>query len=234
MLREGLGRFRHLVGVVWLTRLDADERLELIITVEEVALELDARDDETLALRHVDGDGNVLLVRRNSHLRGINAELQVTALQVIRTQGFQVSIELGARIAVALGVPAEPATSVQIEQALERGFAEGLVAGDVDFLDARRLALRHREGQVNAIALHRGNSSHYLGAVQALVDVLALELLLCTVGQRLVERAPLGQAHIAHRLLQCVLVELLGAGELHVGNRGPLFDHHHKHVAIGL
>ena len=234
MLGKGLGGLGDLVGVVRLAGADGDQRLELVLALQEVAFELDARDDEALALGHVDGDGDVLLVRRDGDLSGIHAELQVAALQIVRTQGFEVGVELRARIAVALGVPAQPAARVLVEQALEGGFAEGLVADDADVLDARRLALGDGEGEVHPVAFYGRDGGDDFGAVEALVDVLALELLLGAVGQRLVVGAAIGQADVAHGLLEHVLVELARTGEVHVGDGRALLDDDHEHAAHGF
>ncbi len=70
--------------------------------------------------------------------------------------------------------------------------------------------------------------------VEAAAHVLALELLLGAVGQRLVVGAAIGQAHFAQRLLQRGLVEFLGADEVDVGNGRSLFDDHHQHVAVDV
>jgi hypothetical protein len=183
---------------------------------------------------HIDDDGDVLLVGRDRHLRGLDAEFEKAALQVVRAQGLEVGVELGARIAVGLGVPAEPAPRVEVEQVLERGFAERLVADDAHLLDARSLTFSDGEGQIDAVALHRRHRGHDLGTVETAVDVLALEFLLGAVGKGLVKRPPLGEANLAHAFLQRVLVELARAHEIHVGDRGALLDHDHEHIARGL
>ena len=234
ILGEGLGGFGHLVGVVGLAGADGHQRLELVLTVQVVAFEFDTRHHIPLAFRHIDGDGDVLLVRRDGDLRRVHTELEVAALQIIGAQGFEVGIELGTRVAIRLGVPAQPAPRVLVEQALERGFAERLVAHDAHFLDACRLTFRDREGQVHPVALDGRDRGHHLGAIQALVDVLALELLFSAVGQRLVIRAAFRQAHFAHGFFEGVFVEFAGTGKVHVGDGGALFDHHHQHIAAGL
>lgn len=61
-----------------------------------------------------------------------------------------------------------------------------------------------------------------------------LRLLLGAVGQGLVVRTAFGQAHIPHGLFHRVLVELLGAQEVDVGDRGALFHYHNQHIAIGF
>ncbi len=52
--------------------------------------------------------------------------------------------------------------------------------------------------------------------------------------RRLVVGTAFGQADLAQRLLQRVLVEFLGADEVDVGHRGTLLDDHHQHVAADL
>ena len=104
----------------------------------------------------------------------------------------------------------------------------------MDFVDLGRLAFRYRKCQVHTVALNRRNRCHHLSAIQAAVDVLTLEFLLSAICQRLIERATIGQANIAHCLGQRVLVKFLGASKVHLSNCGTLFDHNHQHVAIGF
>ena len=80
---------------------------------------------------------------------------QLKPCQVVAAQRLQIGIELGARILVALGVPAQPAACIQVEQILELAFAENTVADDMDVLDARGLPFGNVEGQVHLIARHR-------------------------------------------------------------------------------
>ena len=42
VVREGLGRLSHLIGVVWLARNNLHQRLELILAIEIVAFKLHA------------------------------------------------------------------------------------------------------------------------------------------------------------------------------------------------
>ena len=233
-LGEGLGGFGHVVGVVGLAGLDGDELLELVLAVEVVARELHPRDDELLAFGDVDGDGDGLLVRRHRDLGRVDAEVQIAAGEVEGLERLEVAVELGARVAVGLGVPAQPVAGGLVEQVAQRGFAKRLVADDADVLDLRGLALGHGEGEVHTVALGRGDGRDHLGAVEAAADVLALELLLGPVGERLVERTALGQTHVAQRLEQGFLVELADAGEIDVGNRRALFDDDHHHIVLHL
>jgi hypothetical protein len=85
-----------------------------------------------------------------------------------------------------------------------------------------------------AIALDRRHGGDDLGAVEALVDVLALQLLLGAVGQALVVGTAFGESDLAQRRLQRLLVELARTDEIDVGHGGALLDDHHQHVDVHL
>ncbi len=220
VIGEGLGRRRDLLAVVGLAHADVEQRLELLLARQVVALEPHTGDHEALALRDVHRHAEVLAVGRDGHLRGVDAEFHVAAREVVGAQRLQVGIELGARVLVRLGVPAHPAAAVLVEQAQQRVLREGLLAHDADLADACGLALGHVEAQVHAVAVDRRDGGHHRGVVEAAAHVLALDLLLGAVGQRLVASAPFGQAHLGQGLDERLLVELLGADEVDVGHGG--------------
>ncbi len=60
---EGLGRTCHFVSVVGLTRLDFNQRLELIVFAEVIAFHGHFGHHKTIAFCDVDGDADILLVR---------------------------------------------------------------------------------------------------------------------------------------------------------------------------
>ena len=234
VIGEGLGGLGHGFGVVGLAHSDLDQRLEFIVLVEVVAFELHTRDHKTLTLGHVDRDGHFLFVGRHGHLGGINPELQKTTGQIIGAQGFEVGIELGAGIAVGLGVPAHPAPRVQVELVAQIGLRKRLVAHNLDLFDSGWPAFGDGEAQIHAVAVHGGGRAHHFGTVQTAVDVLPLEFLLGFVGQGLVVRAPFGQTHFPQGFEQDVLVKFLESNELDSSHRRPLFHHHHQHIAFGF
>ena len=100
----------------------------------------------------------------------------------------------------------------------------------MDFLDFCNIAFDNAEGQIDPIALNRCNGRDDLDAIQALVDVLALEFLLGLVGQRLVKGLTVCNARIAQRLFQHILVKLLGADKVHVSDGRTLFNNHDQHI----
>ena len=99
------------------------------------------------------------------------------------------------------------------------------------FLDFGHITFNDAESQVDAIALNWGDGGDYLDTVQALVNVLALELLLSLVGQRLVKGLAVGDAGFAKRFLEHFLVEFLGPEKIHLGHGGSFFNNHYQHVA---
>ncbi len=231
---EGTRGGSHSLTPIRLAGLEGDQALEVLLTPEEVPLELDGGDGVGLPLVDRDGDADALLVRRDRHLRGGDGKLQIAAIQVVGAQGLQVGIELGARVAVGLGVPGQPTAGGLLEQAGQRALGKDLVAQNADFTDFGRLTLGHLEADVDAIAFQRGDGGGDLGAVKAAGQVLALEFLLGTVSQRLVEGLALADTHILERLGQCLGIKLLETDEAHRRNDGALLDHDDSRVTIDL
>ena len=164
-------------------------------------------------------------------MRRVHLELQITAGQVIRTQGFNVGVELGPRVAVGLGVPAQPAPGVEIKEATQGRFRKDPVADNSYLTDFCRTALDHRKGQIDPIALNRRDRGHHFGCVQTTIDVLALEFLLGPVKLGLVKRTAIGQTDIAQSLLENFLVKLFSSHKINVGNGRPLLNQNHQHIA---
>ena len=233
-LGEAAGRFGDRLGAVRLARFDGHQRLEVVFLAEVLALETDRRHGVGLPFGHVDRDRDVLLVRRDGHLSGVDGELEVAAVQVVSAQCLEIGIELGARIAVRLRVPGEPTTGGQLELPKQRPFGELLVAGDADVADLRDLAFADGEGDVDAVAFHRRDGGDDLGPVQAARQVLALEFLFGAVGQGTVERLAFADAHVLQRFGERVLVELLESDEGHRRDDRPLFDDDDDHVVVDV
>mmetsp|Transcript_13957 Transcript_13957/g.38069 ORF Transcript_13957/g.38069 Transcript_13957/m.38069 type:complete len:298 (-) Transcript_13957:2091-2984(-) len=206
--------------------------LEVLLAAEVVALELDAGDGVGLPLADRDRNADALLVRRDRHLGGGDVELQIATVQVVAADRFQVGVELGARVAVGLGVPGQPAGRRLLQQAEQRALGEHLAPQDADLGDLGRLALGHVEADIDAVALDRGDGGRDLGAVEAAREVLALEFLLGTVGQRLVEGLALADADVLQRFGQGLGVELLEADEVDVGDDRALVDDDDDGIAL--
>ena len=234
IVREGLGRLRHFIGVIGLAGTDRHQRLELVILAQVTTFKFDARHDVLLTLGHIDRDVDTLLVRGNDNLGRVDTELEVTTRQIVGTQGLDIRIQLGARILVGLGVPTEPATGVKVEQVAQCRFAEDLVADNTDLLDLGPVTLANGKVQIDPVTFDRRHGGHDVGGIQAAVDVLALELLLGPVQHRAIERAAIGQPDVAQGVTQHILVELLVATELDLGNRGAFLDDHHQHISAHL
>ena len=206
--------------------------LEVLFAAQIVAFELDAGDGVGLAFADCDGDADALLVRRDGHLGGGDGELEVAAVQVVAADGFQVRVQLGARVAVGLGVPSQPAGRRLLQQAQQCAFREHLAAQDADVGDLGRLAFGHVEADVDAVALDGRDRRRDLGAVEAAREVLALQLLLGAVGQGLVEGLAFADADVLQRLGQGFGVEFLQPDEVDVGDDGALVDDDDDGIAL--
>ena len=233
-VEEVLRRRRHGLRAEEIARADRDQALELVLAPEEVAVERDRGHRVGQSLADVHRDRDVLLVGRDRDLGRFDREFKVTAVQIEGLERLQVGVELDARITVALGVERQPAAGAQLEQAAQCALLEGLIADDADLADACRLALGDREREVDAVALDRRHRRHHLGGIETAREVLALELLLGAVGQRLVERQAFADADFAQRLQDRVLLELLHADEVDVGDDRPLLDDNDHHLAFDL
>ena len=124
-----------------------------------------------------------MLVGRNRHLCGVNAKVQVAACQIKRAQSFQIGIEFGARVTIRFGIPTHPIAGIQVHQILKGGGFENFVAHKLNLLDFGHVAFGHIEGQVDAIAFHRGDGGDDVNPIQAAIDVLALDVLFGQIGQ---------------------------------------------------
>ena len=140
---ERLGGLRHVIRVVRLAGLDLDQGLEFVLLFQVVAFHADFGDDKALALRHIDGDQYFLLVRCNRDLGRIHLELQIAFGQIKGPQGFDVRIEFAAHVAVGLGVPTQPGSSIQIELIKQRAASKSLIAHNGYGFDLGRSAFGH-------------------------------------------------------------------------------------------
>ena len=104
----------------------------------------------------------------------------------------------------------------------------------MDVLDARGLPFGNVEGQVHLIARHGRDGGLHFGAIQAAVDVLALDFLLGAVNQRLVIGAACGHACVAQGVLQNLLGELAVAREIDLRHRRALLHDDHQHIALHI
>jgi hypothetical protein len=175
---------------------------QFLFRQQQLAGQLDRGDGVLLALGDVDGDVDVLLVRRNRNLGRLDIEFEIAAIEVVRAHGLEVPGKLLLGILVVLGVPGQPVRRAQDHQVEQVRFLEGAGADDVDLLDLGDLALYHGKIDADAIALQRRDGRRHLNRVVALRKVLALEFLLRALDHGAVEDARLGEADIAQALLE--------------------------------
>ena len=213
---------------------DLRQRLIFGFGQDEITGEAHAAHRVLLALGDVHRDVDVLLVRRDRHLRGVDVEVEIALVQVEGAQGLEVRRQLLAGVLVVLGVPGQPAGRGQLHLVEKVVLLEGLRSHDPDLADLGHAALVDLEVDADAVALERGDGGGDRGGVLAARQVLALELLLRAFEQRTIEDARLGEADLAQPLLERILVEFLDAVEGDVGDRRALVHHHDDDLAFGL
>lgn len=222
LVDDRLRRLLQLLGREAVARLDLDELLELGLAIQQIAGELHARYRVRLAFVQRHRQVHVLLVRRDRHLRRLDVELQVPAVQVVRAHVLEVARQLFLRVQVVLRVPREPVRRGQLHLVAQRARLERLVADEVDLANLRARAFGDREQDRHAVRVDRRDRRRHFRRVEAARQILALELLLRLVDERLVVVTPLRQAHGLQRLVQVVLVEFLDAGEVDRRDRRTL------------
>ena len=208
------------------------QRFQLFFAAEHLAFELGAGDLVLFTFGDIDRQVDIFFIGRDRHLRGVDLHLDIATIQVVGLQRLDVARQLGLRILVGLRVPAEPAARVQGQLIAQFLVREGLVADDVDLLDAGHVALVDGEHHVDAVALDRRDGGGDLHAVQAMRQVLALELLFRAVDRSLVENLRFADADFLQSLDQHIFFKFLGAREFHGSDGRALLDQHHQHVAI--
>jgi len=234
MFGESFDGLWHVFVVVSLSDTNRNHRFELVVLAQKVTLKLHGRDHEPIALGDVHGQLHLAFVGRDGHLGGINAELQKASGQIIGSQGFQIGVELGAWIAVGFGVPTQPAAGVQVEQVAKGPLGKRLCTHDANGFNFGHITLDHTEVQVHTVSLCRGHRGDHLGGVHAAVEVLALELLFSTIGQRFVKRTAFGQANVSQSFLQNIGFKLFDARKSDIGHTRTLLQGDDQHLTFDL
>lgn len=196
--------------------------------------QLDVADGELVALGDIDGDVDVGLVRRNRHLGRVDREIDVTVIEVERTQRFEVARQLLFRILVVLGEPAQPVRRAEVEQLEDLFVGKSLVADDVDLLDARRFAFDDGERDLDGLVVDVDHFVVDAHAVLTVGVVLALEFLQDLVELGLVEDLALGETDLLQALDEIIGLDRLVALEGEVGDGFALDHDHHEDVTVAL
>ncbi len=170
----------------------------------------------------------------NRNLGGVDIELEVARVQVIRTQRFEVGLKFLPRVLIVLRKPCEPAERAQLEHGEQFLLGECAVAYDVDSLDLRDFPLVHVEIDCDAVAFERRDGRGHLYAIKAPGQILAFELLLRLIEQGTVEDAAFLESDVTQPLLDLVLFEFLHPDEIDRSDGRPLLESHDQHVSLDL
>ena len=215
-----------------LAGLHEDQAAQLALRHPQVARELHVGDAVDLALLHVHGDEDVVLLRADRHLAGSDREVGVAAVHVVRAQCLQVAGQRVLGIAVVLPIPGQPVRRAQLQLAQQLVLGEAGVADDVDLLDARPLALVDVDRDLDLVVRHflgLGVDRHrVLAAREILLGEVAPDL----IQHRLVEALAAGEPDIAQRLLQVLGLDVLVALHLEAFDGRALQHRDDQHAAV--
>src|SRR6266849_1890753 len=231
---NGLGRLGELFPGKRFARFDRDQRAKLRLGDEQVSPELHLGHFIFLALGDVDRDVDIVTIGGNRDLSGVDSELEVAPVQVVRTQRFEVGLKFLPRVLVVLRKPGEPAGGAQLDYADQFVLGKGPIAHDVDSLDLRIFAVVYVEIDCDSVAFVRRDGRGDLHAVKTTGQILTFELLLGLVEQGAVENAAFLESDVAQPLLDLVLFEFLHPDEIDRSDGRTLFESHDQHVSLDL
>ena len=217
---------------VGLAGLDQQQAPELFLGHHHLAGDLDLAHGVDVPFVHVDRDEDVVLLRGDGHLRGLDVHVGVAAVLVVGTQLLQVALQRLARVAVVLAVPGQPVRGLQLEAVEQLVLAVGPVADDVDLADLGALALDDVDGDPHLVARHLDHVGVDLDRVLAAAEVLVGQVPGDFLQHRAVEGLALRQADVAQRALQVLGLDVLVALDLEALDRGPLEHHDDQRVAV--
>src|SRR5690606_13320332 len=212
--------------------LDRHQLAQVLVGEDQVTGQLDVGDRIHLAFLDAGHDEHPALVGAHRDLGGIDAEIDVAAVEIVGGQAFQVARHLLARILVVLRIPGCPVAGVGLEFGGDLLVLEGFVADDVEVLDPGRLAFDDVDRHFHAVSVeidHRGLHRH---VVLAAVVVLAGQFLLHRVELEAIEGLAFHQADALEAVAQVFFLEILVAAYGDLGNGRALDQGHHQDVAL--
>src|SRR5690606_14450314 len=192
--------------------------------IDQITGQIHLVDDVLLALGDVDGDVDLLVVRGDGDRRGVDVELHVAVVHVMGGQPLQVAAELLLGVFVAAAERPVPGFEAQLEQVQQLVILEGIVANDVDVLDAAFLALVHRHVDGDAVTRQVFHLDVHGGAVAAAGGIDLLDALTDGLERGAGEDATLGDVGRSHVVQNVVGLQHAVAGDIDLADRGT-FQH---------
>ncbi len=185
-----------------------------------------------IAFGDIDGDVDPFLIRRQTHLRGVNIETRVAAIQIVAAQGFKVARQLLFLVfTIADDVPPRHFVT-QLEMGNEFFGAKGMVTDDVDLLDLRRYALLEHQFKINTVARQRRDDRLNAGAVFTYAIVKVFQTFFDIRQRGAIQRLANTYARRFEVLLEHVIFHRLVPGESDAGNGRTFFYLNQKGITI--
>ena len=231
---DALGGLGHGLAAVGRARPHQHARAELVVLAEVVAFQAHGGDGVGLALTHRDRDRDLLLVGRDRDLRRLDRELEIAAVHVEGAQCLQVGIELGARVAVALAVPGEPAHLGELEQVQQCRSRKA--SAPTMRMSLMRAASPSVIVKVTLTRLRSIGVTVVTTSAPYRLRLRYWRLISCSARSisALSNGRPFADAGVLQRLGQRLLVEFLQADEVDRGDDGAFVDDHDGRRALDL
>jgi len=227
-----LGGRRHQLAREHLALLNQQQGFDFFLRHLEIAGQLDFADRVLLTLVDVDGDVDMLLVRRDGHLGRGDVHVDIAAVQIVGAQPLQITGQLLAGILVVVLEERQPVAGLQLEQVDQLLVSEYRVTHHVDVLDGRHAAFVDSDLQGHTVARLGNHFCLDLRRITALGHILALQLVAHALQRGTLEDLTLGQPGLIQALEQVFGGNRLVALDLDAGNGRPLNYADDQDVAV--
>src|SRR5690554_76885 len=174
----------------------------------------------------------MLFVRRDGHLGRDNIHIDITPVQIVRTQTFKVTGKLFTRILVIALEERSEVSFLQFKQSGQLFVAENRIANDIDVTDRSHRAFLDINLDTHTITRLLDNFGINMYGLTALGHILALQLVAYPLKRRLLKDLTLGQSGLFQAFKQVILLDRLVTADINRRNGRALNQVDHQYFAI--
>ena len=233
-LRQAVARCRDEGAGEDVSLADPHEVEEFRLVYQQLPADLNPGYRELIALGDVDGNVDILLVGSNRNLRGVDGEVHVSVIEVVRAQRLEIRRELLLGVLIGLREHRPQPTGAQLEEIEQIVLVEREVADHVDALDLCDAAFRDVESHRHAIALQRRHGALDAHAIASARKIGAPELLLDAIEDGAVEHLPYFEVDLPELLAEHLRGDAPVAFELHARDGRTLDERYEQRAALPL
>ncbi len=150
--------------------------LQLLSRQHHLSIQLNTAQHELPTLTHVDGDIDLLSIRGDRYLCGVDLKIDVATIQIPGAERLQISGQLLPGIAITFGQKGEPSTRIELKQVSQLIGLVCLVADQGDLANTGTLPLTELDPYRRAITLQGGDGCLDLDPVAPHPQILTTQL----------------------------------------------------------